>query len=86
MQSELFEEVKRLIINILQINITDNEVIVEDTPLLGGRPELDSMAAVGLIEALEERYGIVVYDDEIGSELFETFGSVAEFVEQKMLP
>ena len=35
-----------------------------DTPLLGSLPELDSMAVVSLIGALEEHFGIMVDDDD----------------------
>ena len=54
------------------------------TPLLGAIPELDSMAVVALITALEERFDITVEDDEIGAATFETLGSLAQFVEQKL--
>lgn len=53
-----------------------------DTPLLGAIPELDSMAVVGLITAIEERFGIAVADDEIDGSVFATFGSLVAFVEQ----
>ena len=55
-----------------------------ETPLLGAIPELDSMAVVALITALEERFGFVVDDDEITSTIFETVGAMAEFVESKL--
>ena len=54
------------------------------TPLLGAIPELDSMAVVTLITALEERFGITVEDDEVDAATFETLGSLARFVEQKL--
>lgn len=54
-----------------------------NTPLLGSIPELDSMAVVSLITALEEHFGIEVSDDEISASTFETVGSLATFVEQK---
>jgi len=54
-----------------------------DTPLLGNLPELDSMAVVSLINALEKYYGFVVADDEISAETFSTMGNLADFVEQK---
>ena len=50
------------------------------TPLLGALPELDSMAVVTLITTIEERFGIVVDDDEISGDTFATVGSVTEFV------
>jgi acyl carrier protein len=49
------------------------------TPLLGAVPELDSMAVVSLIGALEERLGIAVADDEIDGSTFETVGSLVDF-------
>ena len=55
-----------------------------DTHLLGAIPELDSMAVVNVITALEEHFGISVADDEIGAATFATLGSLSAFVEQKL--
>ena len=56
----------------------------ESSPLLGAIPELDSMAVVSLITALEEHFDITVTDDEIGAAAFETLGSLTRFVEGKL--
>ncbi len=56
----------------------------EHTLLLGELPELDSMAVVALLTALEERFDFVVYDDEISAATFYTLGSLGEFVARKM--
>ncbi len=55
-----------------------------DTPLLGALPELDSMAVVGIINALEERFEFVVEDDEIDGSVFATVGDLVGFVEGKL--
>ncbi len=55
-----------------------------DTPLLGAVAELDSMAVVTLITALEERLGIVVGDDEISGDTFATVGALVGFVTEKL--
>jgi acyl carrier protein len=55
-----------------------------ETPLLGAVPELDSMAVVSLITTLEERFGIVVDDDDIDGSTFATVGSLADFVSSKL--
>lgn len=55
-----------------------------DTPLLGAIPELDSMAVVALITAMEEQLGIVVDDDDIDGATFATVGSLADFVDGKL--
>ena len=60
------------------------ESFSESTELLGSLPELDSFAVVTLITALEEHFGLVVEDDEITAEVFETLGSLSEFVDTKI--
>ena len=59
-------------------------LLKEDSTLLGSIPELDSMAVVNIITALEEHFGITVADDEISARTFETLGSLTRFVEQKL--
>ena len=56
----------------------------QDTPLLGHVAELDSMAIVTFFTALEEEYGVFIDDDEVSAELFETLGSLTEFVSLKL--
>ena len=55
-----------------------------DTPLLGAVPELDSMAVVGVINMIEERFGFVIEDDEIDGSSFATVGTLVGFVESKL--
>jgi acyl carrier protein len=55
-----------------------------ETPLLGSVPELDSMAVVTLITSLEERFGIVVDDDDIDGNTFASVGSLVDFVSSKL--
>ncbi len=54
-----------------------------DTPLLGNLPELDSMAILNLIAALEEHFGFTIADDEISADTFATLGSLTRFAEHK---
>ena len=56
----------------------------EDSPLLGAIPEFDSMAVVTVITAIEEQFEIVVDDDEVSAETFETLGTLTTFVEDKL--
>jgi acyl carrier protein len=54
------------------------------TPLLDSLAELDSMAVLNVILALEKRFGVTIDDDEISGELFETLGTLTAFVQQKL--
>lgn len=78
----MIEEVKSLLGQALQLGERTSRLRAE-TPLLGNLPELDSMAVVTVIAALEDRYGFVVEDDEISAETFSTVGSLAAFVKEK---
>ena len=54
-----------------------------ETHLLGAIPELDSMAVVSLLTALEDRFGIIIDDDDVDGSTFATVGSVVDFVVTK---
>jgi len=54
------------------------------TPLFGHIPELDSMAVLTVLLAIEEECGITIEDDEVSAETFATIGSLAEFVAEKL--
>ncbi len=79
----LLDDVKEVVGGALQIRGRVKEMD-EAAPLLGAVPELDSIAVVNLITALEDRFGITVADDEIGAVTFETLGSLTRFVERKL--
>ena len=76
------DEVKQVLITILGIE-DRAATLVASTPLLGGLPEFDSMAVVEVVVAIEQRFGIRINEDEITSEAFETFGSLAKFIDAK---
>lgn len=60
------------------------DALTAETPLFGAIPELDSFGVVQLVAAIEDRFGITIEDDEFGPELFETVGSLADFVDAKI--
>jgi len=75
-------EVRNILTDVLNLGAA-GETLTADSPLLGSLPELDSMAVVSLIGALEEHFGIMVDDDEISASTFATLGSLAAFVQEK---
>jgi acyl carrier protein len=80
--STSLEDVKAVLVETLGIEHRAASVQAS-TPLLGDMPELDSMAVVELVSALEARFGFTVDDDEISGDVFETVGSLAAFVDAK---
>jgi acyl carrier protein len=80
---DVTQEVARVLDEVLSLN-GRGESFTRGTHLLGTIPELDSMAVVSLITTLEERFGIVIDDDDIGGETFATLGSLSDFVSGKI--
>ncbi|MEO6823734.1 MAG: phosphopantetheine-binding protein [Nitrosospira sp.] len=78
------EEIRNILSDVLSLGERKNS-LKEDSILLGSIPELDSMAVINVITAMEEHFGIVVDDDEISANTFETLGSLTRFVEQKLV-
>jgi len=80
---DLFSDIKSILYSVLQI---DEAVfsLTNETVLLGAIPEFDSMAVVSIITALEDKFGFFVDDDEIDAEIFETVGTLVEFIEHKL--
>jgi acyl carrier protein len=61
----------------------DPASLQDGTRLLEGGLGLDSVALLELVVQLEERLGVIVAGEDIGSVHFETFGSLAALVERQ---
>jgi acyl carrier protein len=77
------EQLKNILATVLSLGARGAK-LTEQTRLLGSIPELDSMAVVSLITAIEDHFGIVISDDEISADTFETLGTLRAFVDQKL--
>ena len=77
------QEVKNILAQSLQLG-PRADGLTADSPLLGALPELDSMAVVGILTAMEEHFGFSVGDDEISADVFATLGTLADFADQKL--
>jgi acyl carrier protein len=75
-------EVKAVLVETL--GVQDRAASIDaGTPLLGSLPELDSMAVLELVAALEQHFGVTIDDDDVTAEAFETLGSLADMVASK---
>jgi acyl carrier protein len=82
-KTDTVDAVKAVVVEILGVEDRADTITVQ-TPLLGSLPELDSMAVLEVVAALEARFGITVDDEEVTAEAFETLGSLAGLVEEKL--
>lgn len=76
------EAVKAIIVETLGIEERAGTLKMS-TPLFGSIPELDSFAVIELVTSLEERFGFQIEGSEFTGEIFETVGSLVEFVVNK---
>ena len=78
---DTLDRVKVVIVKTL--GIQDRAHTLEaSTELFGSLPELDSMAVVTLAVNLEREFDFEIDDEDFTGEVFETIGTLAEFVEQ----
>jgi acyl carrier protein len=80
---DVLKEVVRVLDEVLSLS-GRSVGFTRDTALLGAIPELDSMAVVSLITAMEDQFGMVVDDDDIDGSTFATVGSLTDFVSSKL--
>jgi acyl carrier protein len=76
------DDVKAVLVDTLGIE-DRAEAIDGATQLIGALPELDSLAVMELVLALEDRFAITVEGEDVTADVFETLGSLTAFVESK---
>ncbi len=80
---ELKEAIKRALIEELDLRGKTCADIDDHAPLFGEGLGLDSLDALQLAMAIEERFGVAVPEGDGGREVFASVQAIAEFVTQK---
>ncbi|MBT2186928.1 phosphopantetheine-binding protein [Sphingobium nicotianae] len=78
------EALRQSLIETLALDAGRVAAFEADTALFGALPELDSMAVATLLTDLEDRLGIIIDDDDLDAEAFETFGRLQAFLTRKL--
>jgi len=84
MHSKTDRKLRQILEDVLGLKPGQADAFTADTGLFGELPELDSMAVAGLLTEMEDRLDIVIDEDEIDGELFETYGNLLKFAEAKI--
>lgn len=82
--SDIETVVRALLRDVLALSQDRADAFDSGTPLFGALPELDSMAVASLLTEMEDRLGILIEDDDIDGETFETFGTLVAFAQAKL--
>jgi len=84
MDIEIEEKTRALLSDILGLSAEQVAAMEDDTPLFGALPQLDSIAVAGLLTEIEDRFDIIVDDDDVDGELFGNFGNLTRFIQSKV--
>ena len=79
-KEDLKDTIKQLIISELDLRGKTAEQIVDDEPLFGAGLGLDSLDALQLAMAVEERFGIQVPEGDEAKAIFGSVTALADFV------
>ena len=77
----MITELKKHIIEVLNLEDLQPEDIDNDAPLFGEGLGLDSIDALELIVMMEKVYGIRLKDPSAGKEIFKSVNTMAAFIE-----
>jgi acyl carrier protein len=78
---QLIVELKKEIIEVLNLEGMTPEDIDENAPLFGEGLGLDSIDALELIVLMEKNYGIKLDDPKKGKEIFASVKTMAEYIQ-----
>jgi len=82
MMNKLIEELKVRIIEVLNLVDETPEDFEEDGQLVGGNLGIDSIDVLEMVMMIEEDYGVIIDNKELGEKVFVTLRTLAEYIYQ----
>lgn len=76
-------QLKQLIIDELHLNEITPSAIADEAPLFGEGLGLDSLDALQLAVAIEEKFGVRIGDEKDGKVAFASIVALANFIQNK---
>ena len=73
-------EIKRILVDTLELDLPPEQVRDED-PLFTHGMGVDSVEALEIVKAVEDRFDVKIHEDDIGLAMFEDVRSIAAVVE-----
>jgi acyl carrier protein len=78
------EQLKKIIIEELNLEDISPEDIEDDAPLFGEGLGLDSLDAVEIVVLLEKHFGVEVNSLDEGKEAFRSINALTAYIEERM--
>lgn len=76
-------DLRSLLNDVLGLGPARAAALTADSGLFGALPELDSMAVASLLTEIEDRFDVVIEDDEVDGDMLGTFGDLLAFIRAK---
>ncbi len=80
----LEQRVMDLLVRVLELPPARQALLHRDAPLLGALPELDSMAVLAVLEAIEAEFAITIPDEELTGAVFGSVASLTAFIASRL--
>ena len=80
MEKQLVNDIIQLILTSVNLQHLDAANISEETSLMAGGLDLDSVDVLEVVVAVEHKFGVKVKDVDDGRHIFKTIGTIADFV------
>lgn len=82
-RSKIDETLRAILRDVLGLSEARTAELSPESGLFGHLPELDSQAVADLLTEMEDRFDIVIEDDEIDGDHLETYGGLLALAEAK---
>tara|TARA_B100000678_G_scaffold248092_1_gene221732 strand:- start:115 stop:420 length:306 start_codon:yes stop_codon:yes gene_type:complete len=82
-RTQIDETLRAILRDVLGLSAERTEQLTPDSGLFGHLPELDSQAVADLLTEMEDRFDIIIEDDEIDGDHLETYGGLLALAETK---
>jgi len=76
---ETLDRVKRIVVQSLKLDAATS--LDDQTPLMGGEYEVDSLDVLLMVTNVEREFGFKIADRQVDPQMFQSVHSLAEFVE-----
>lgn len=77
---KLIGELKKKVLDILNIQDVPLSDIDNDAPLVGSELGIDSIDILELVTVIEKDYGVRIDNKELGQKVFASFASLAQYI------
>ena len=78
---KLLNELRFKIVDILNLQDVDPEGIDPDEQLVGGRLGIDSIDVLEMVMMIEQDYGIVIDNKELGAKVFVSLNALTAYIQ-----